>query len=254
MSWLPTALSDFAPAALAAVMIAAHLVLGEPFVGWVLHRRFESAVDHDPRARIWIYRRLLILEWGLVALVAAVLVVAPSVDADAIGLRAPDGVGVWTVVVVLAVAVVSVVSVRALRGGALQEAAPDAPAVRSVGSLLPRTNEERRLFSAVAATAGIAEEIVYRGFGVAVLAAVAPGLPAWALVLLAGIGFGLAHAYQGPAGVLTTSAIGVAFAAVYLESGSLLVPIVAHMAVDLRFLAVPVDVLPDPARPQESGG
>jgi len=244
MSWLPDSLADFGPATLAALLVGGYLVLGEPFVGWVLHRRFEAAVGVAPGARRWLYGRLLLLEWGLVAIVVAVSVVAARVGWSELGLRLPDRVGVVTGLVVVVVLAVTVLSVRALRTGVLLKTESESATLRSVGSLLPRTDSERRLFSVVALTAGIAEEVVYRGFGIAVLAALAPALPWWALVVLAGLAFGLAHAYQGLAGILTTGLLGSVLAAVYLDTGSLLVPILLHALIDLRFLGVPPDVLP----------
>ncbi|MGI8721338.1 MAG: CPBP family intramembrane glutamic endopeptidase [Geodermatophilaceae bacterium] len=244
MMWLPDSLADFEPAALAALMVGGYLVLGEPFVGWVLHRRFESAVGVAPGARRWLYGRLLLLEWGLVAIVVAVSLVAARVGWTELGVRWPDRVGVVTGVAVIVLLAVTVLSVRALRTGVLREAGSDSAALRSVGSLLPRTDSERRLFAAVAATAGIGEEIVYRGFGIAVLAALVPALPWWGLVAAAGLAFGLAHAYQGAAGILATGLLGSVLAAVYLDTGSVLVPVLLHALIDLRFLAVPADVLP----------
>ncbi len=248
MSWLPQSTAAFGPAVLAALMVAAYLVLGEPFVGWVLHRRFEAAVATAAGARRWLYRRLLILEWGLVALVGAVSVVSPQVGWSELGVRWPDRAGWLTGIVVVVVLAVCVLSVRAMRNGALRNAGLETGALRSVGSLLPRTPSERRLFTATALTAGIAEEVVYRGFGIAVLVAIGPSLPWWAVVVLAGVAFGLAHAYQGTAGILTTGLLGAVLAAVYFDTGSLLIPVFLHALIDLRFLGVPADVLP------ESGG
>lgn len=249
MSWLPESLADFGPATLAALMIGAYLVLGEPFVGWVLHRRFEAAVGVAPGARRWLYGRLLLLEWGLVAIVVAVSLVAARVGWSELGLRWPDRVGFISGFVAVVIFAVTVLSVRALRTGVLREAGSESAALRSVGSLLPRTDPERRLFAAVALTAGIAEEVVYRGFGIAVLAALLPSLPLWGLVLIAGAAFGLAHAYQGIAGIVTTGLLGSVLAAVYLDTGSLLVPIALHAMIDLRFLAVPPHVLPGGTAP-----
>lgn len=244
MTWLPDSLDDFGAAALAALLVGTYLVLGEPFVGWVLHRRFEAAVDVAPGARRWLYRRLLILEWGLVALVVAVSALAPRIGWTELGLRWPDRFGWTTGIVVVAVIVVMVFSVRALRGGVLRDAVGDSAALRSVGSLLPRSDSERRLFTAVALTAGIAEEVVYRGFGIAVVSALSPSLPWWGVIAAAGAAFGLAHAYQGVAGILTTGLLGGVLAAVYLDTGSLLLPVLLHSLIDLRFLGVPADVLP----------
>jgi membrane protease YdiL (CAAX protease family) len=46
------------------------------------------------------------------------------------------------------------------------------------------------------------------------------------------------------AGVLTTGVLGAVLAALYLGTGSLLLPVVLHALVDLRFLLVPTRLLP----------
>jgi membrane protease YdiL (CAAX protease family) len=249
VSGLPDALTDFGPAAFAAVVVAVYLVAGEPVAGHVLHRRFEGRLRTDPGARRSFYGRLLVLEWGLAVLALVVWLAAPGVDAAAVGLVWPRSwPGPLTSLLVVLVLVFVVASTRALRGGALMEAMAPPPR-RPPGqgrhaeqpghatlALLPRTAGERRLFTVVGLTAGICEEWLYRGFFLAVVAAVA------------GDAFGLAHAYQGRAGILLTGLLGGVMAALYLSTGSLLLPVLLHAAIDLRFLLVPTRVLPA-ARP-----
>jgi uncharacterized protein len=253
---LPASLADFGPAALAAVVVASYLVVGEPVVGHVLHRRFEGRLRSDPGARRSFYRRLLVLEWGLAVLALVVWLSAPGVDAAQIGLRWPEQwPGPLTGVVVLLVLLFVAVSTRALRGGALLEAAGPGrrrpgegrhsePAAHATLALLPRTPGERRLFLVVGVTAGVCEEWLYRGFFLAVVAALAGGLPTAVLVVVAAVAFGLAHAYQGPAGIVATGLLGGVMAALYLQTGSLLLPVLLHVVIDLRFLLVPTRVLP----------
>jgi membrane protease YdiL (CAAX protease family) len=64
------------------------------------------------------------------------------------------------------------------------------------------------------------------------------------LVLVAAAAFGVAHANQGRAGVALTGVLGGVMAALYLQTGSLLLPVLLHAAIDLRFLLVPARVLP----------
>jgi uncharacterized protein len=96
----------------------------------------------------------------------------------------------------------------------------------------------------VGVTAGVCEEWLYRGFFLAVVAALAGGLQTWLLVVVAAVAFGLAHFYQGAVGILTTGVLGGVMAALYLQTGSLLLPVLLHAAIDLRFLLVPSRVLP----------
>jgi membrane protease YdiL (CAAX protease family) len=255
---LPADFADFGPAQLAAALIAVFLVVGEPFVGYALHRRFEGRLRTDPLARRSFYRRLLVLEWGLALLALVVWLASPGVSAAAVGLRWPQQWPGPVAAVVAAVVVLFVlVSTRALRAGALLEAARAAragegrhaePPVHATLALLPRTRGERRLFTVVGVTAGVCEEWLYRGFFLAVVAALAGGLPPAALVAIAAVAFGVAHAYQGWTGVVTTGVLGGVMALLYLGTGSLLVPVVLHAAIDLRFLLVPARALPASSR------
>jgi uncharacterized protein len=256
---LPGSLADLGPAALSAVAVAGYLVVGEPFVGHVLHRRFEGRLRTDDGARRSFYGRLLVLEWGLAALVLVVWLSAPGVDAAAVGLRWPRSwpgpVAVAATVLVLGFVVVST---RALRSGGLARAAAEPrrpgqgrhaePAVHATLALLPRTTAERRLFTLVGVTAGVCEEWLYRGFLLAVVAAIGGGLPTPALVAIGALAFGLAHAYQGVAGIVTTGVLGGVMAGLYLGTGSLLLPVVLHALIDLRFLLVSTSALPDVVR------
>jgi hypothetical protein len=257
VSALPGTLADFGPAALAAVVVAVYLVVGEPVVGHVLHRRFEGRLRADPGARRSFYLRLLVLEWGLAVVTFVVWLSAPGVDAGQVGLRWPQQwPGLLTGLVVVLVLAFVVVSTRALRSGVLLDAATE-PARRRPGegrhaeppghstmALLPRSARERRLFTLVGVTAGVCEEWLYRGFFLAVVAALAGGLPMWVLVLVAAAAFGAAHAYQGRAGIALTGVLGGVMAALYLQTGSLLLPVLLHATIDLRFLLVPARVLP----------
>ncbi len=259
MTGLPGSLADFGPAALSAVVVAAYLVVGEPLVGHVLHRRFEGRLRTDPGARRSFYARLLVLEWGLAVLALVVWLAAPGVDAGAVGLRWPQSwPGPLTTAATVLVLGFVVLSTRALRSGALARATAEQvrrpgegrhaePAVHATLALLPRTTAERRLFTVVGVTAGVCEEWLYRGFLLAVVTAVGGGLPTPALVVLGAVAFGLAHAYQGLAGIVTTGVLGGVMAALYLGTGSLLLPVVLHALVDLRFLLVPASALPDAA-------
>ncbi|MGY2064076.1 CPBP family intramembrane glutamic endopeptidase [Blastococcus sp. SYSU DS0619] len=262
MTALPASLADFGPAALAAVVVAVYLVVGEPVVGHVLHRRFEGRLRTDAGARRSFYRRLLVLEWGLAVVAFVVWLAAPGVDAAAVGLVWPrEWPGPGSAAVVVLVLLFVVASTRQLRSGVLLEMARPArrpgegrhaePPGQSTLALLPRTADERRLFTVVGITAGVCEEWLYRGFFLAVVAAVAGGAPSLVLVVVAAVAFGLAHAYQGRAGIVLTGVLGGVMAALYLDTGSLLLPVLLHALIDLRFLLVPASALPVPgAGPQ----
>jgi membrane protease YdiL (CAAX protease family) len=56
--------------------------------------------------------------------------------------------------------------------------------------------------------------------------------------VIATILFGLVHFYQGVAGVLMTTLVGVVFACLYLWTGSLWITMAAHAGLDLFGLVV----------------
>ena len=89
-----------------------------------------------------------------------------------------------------------------------------------------------RTFNLVSVTAGVCEEVVFRGFLTAYLMSWL-GVPFWGAALLSSLGFGLAHMYQGPLGILKTGFVGYALALLYGLTGSLWAPILAHALMDL---------------------
>lgn len=105
-------------------------------------------------------------------------------------------------------------------------------------ALIPVTARERWLWVAVATSAGICEEIVFRGWLLSTLHSTA-GLAGTALIVAAAAVFGLAHLYQKVTGVVATAVAGLLFCVLYVKTGSLLLPILLHVAIDVRFAFLP---------------
>jgi membrane protease YdiL (CAAX protease family) len=97
--------------------------------------------------------------------------------------------------------------------------------------LMPVSGRDRILFTGVSITAGICEEIVFRGFLIHVLYGATASLPV-ALLLSSGV-FGIAHAYQQPAGALRATLIGLILALPLVIAGSIVPAIIAHAAIDI---------------------
>lgn len=98
--------------------------------------------------------------------------------------------------------------------------------------ILPHTSKESRTFDAVSVTAGICEEIVFRGYLIAYLMAWL-GSPFWAAGVVSSLVFGFAHVYQGPAGIPRTAAVGGMLALLYGLTGALWAPMVVHAVMDI---------------------
>lgn len=112
-------------------------------------------------------------------------------------------------------------------------------------ALMPRTRRERAVFGALSVTAGVCEEVAYRGYALTLLIGVVGTLPAAVFTSLV---FGLMHGYQGWLGVARTSVLGGLLAAGYLASGTLWAPVVAHAALDVVLGVVLADRLVVPGR------
>ncbi len=153
--------------------IVASLIFVVPFhVRWE-YRRLVEAVPVDARARTRFYRRILVLEWGLVGLAALALwlsgrpMAARGFPVPTIG---PFMLGVLIGALVgLALSVGLAAVTPRLREGLQRQMEP-------VRALLPNTPAERCWFAAVAITAGICEEVLFRGLLIPYLSLLMPVL------------------------------------------------------------------------------
>jgi uncharacterized protein len=122
-------------------------------------------------------------------------------------------------------------------------------ALRPLDYFLPISNTERWWFAIVSLSAGICEELLYRGFLFGFLAGrmdggLHLGLPAaW---LLSSLAFGTAHLYQGLPGILSSTFAGLALGLAAILTGGLAVPMVLHALLDLQLLGMYRPAIDDP--------
>jgi membrane protease YdiL (CAAX protease family) len=206
------------------------------FAGWNSSAgkiaRLARRIATDPNARTNEYLFTIAMEWGLtLALLAGWLWAARPLQW--IGVTLPEGTGAWWTLLVCAVGIAFYV--QQARSVA---ASPDVQASLlaqiesqpNVRMVLPATAREARVFMAVSITAGICEEVLYRGYLLWYLQSLGLGHGA---VVVAMVAFGLAHVFQGIRGMVGAVVMGAVFMAVYLLTGSLVAPIVLHATVDL---------------------
>lgn len=207
------------------------LVLVKPVDSAVSYRRYVAAVKAGKQQdTAGVYRSTMIWQWVALAVLAAAWVLLGRPAAD-LGLVRPGGVGF--IVGVALVALLAGVLVYSWRHVARMTAEARARTVESMGDLvyfLPRNEREFRLFAGLSVTAGVVEEIFYRGFLIWYLAQI---VPLWAAVVVSSLIFGLGHSYQGVGGVLRTGGVGLGAAVLYVVSGSIWLPMIAHILLDL---------------------
>lgn len=200
-----------------------------------------SIADGVPRARISGYRGTMKTQWPLCVAGVAIWIVGGRSLHD-LGFRPPEGWGFWAAAAIAAI-------IAAFLTAQLRSARSDDGAKRELraqlgGSavFLPRDRGELAAFAQLSATAGICEEILYRGWLLGWLAPLI-GMPA-AIVTGAAL-FGAAHSYGGRGFVLKAGGMGILFGVLYALSGSLWVPIALHIFVDVSSGMLSVEAFRD---------
>ena len=179
--------------------------------------------------RLSLYASTIAFQWLAVAVVAW-RAWAHGFTAYNLGLTVPDKRGILVAAVVGAAVIGSLQWLNLRRIGRISVEARGS--LQSIAErILPQSTVELLPYLALAITAGLCEEFLYRGFAMAVLLHV--GLQAWAVVLLSSVLFGLAHSYQGRGGIVMTFLIGLILGTSRLAYGSLVPAVFWHGAVDV---------------------
>lgn len=230
----------------ALALLALYLLVGEPLLGRASHRRMLAAL-HTGRTgvRLRFYLSWTWQGWALMLVTLAITLGLAGWPAARLGLRLPDwphlpaiesgALGGFVVGVMIAAIGGALVSTLARRRAPTSGQRPAFGARRNAAlvPMLPRTPSERWGWAALSVTAGITEEVIWRGFGLTLLFALLPGVHPAVPIVLAAAAFGWAHCYQGFAGMLATGVLGGILALLFWVSGSLLLPIVLHALLDL---------------------
>lgn len=170
-------------------------------------------------ARGWIVVALIAAVWHVLGRSFSELGLAPS-------LGAWDLAGFGAIALVVLILFVQLFRLKSLTPEGLARTTKTLESMK----VTPSTRDELGVFMLVAITAGIWEELLYRGFLIWFLV---PLAGAGGAVVLSSLVFGIGHVYQGPAGVVRTGFIGLGFAILYVLSGTLWWLMAAHAMVDI---------------------
>jgi membrane protease YdiL (CAAX protease family) len=212
-------------------LLFAYTVLVEPFLRINFYRGLKKQLKIDASARILFYHTQVLWEWSWVVVLILIVIPIPE-PLKWLGLTLPNQIG-WIIMAALLLGIgLSTVLLRRNPGAM----ANMRRSLEASSILLPSTPAERKWYAATAITAGICEELLYRGFLMRYLPSTFTFLD-WLLVaILSGIIYGLSRAYQGFKGITQTALTGFSFAIVYILSGSLLPAMVFHILAELRTL------------------
>ena len=191
--------------------------------------RFKHRVESGvPNARSRQYRNTTLRQWVL-TLTALTIWFRAQRSAEELGLGVPAGPRFWVGLVIAAALAMMWrrVFLSALSDDAGRERLMTQ--LRAVQPLLPSTTDELRYFTALSITAGICEEVLFRGYLIWYLA-VYVGLPAACVV--SGVAFGLGHLYQGRQQAVKIIFLGFVFVLFYVGTSTLWIPMALHALLD----------------------
>lgn len=219
------------------------LVIALPSYAAASYRSFvERARAGGEPVRIREYWKTIALQWGLVGLLAVVWWANDRSFVVAFPDRRVALVGAAVCALVLLALGAQWVGITRLSH---EQREPLRRQMATVADLLPRTARGHRVFQGLAITAGICEEILFRGF---LLWYLTPVVGVTAAVVLGAVAFGFGHAYQGKAGVIKTTVVGLFAGGLATLGGTLLWPMILHAAIDLQGGAVGYLLLKDEPR------
>jgi CAAX protease family protein len=207
------------------------LVLGVvlPWRGRSRMKKLMAMPEVAAMERLVLYASTIGFQWLAVAVVAW-RAWAHGYNAEQLGLTMHEKAKILMASLLGAVAIAILQWLNLRRMGRLPAGARG-PLQAIAARILPQSNIELLAFLALAATAGLCEEFLYRGFAMAVLTVL--GSPAWMVVLISSILFGLAHLYQGRGGFFSTLVIGTVFGMARIAYDSLVPVMFWHGALDL---------------------
>ena len=206
------------------------LFVVQPIGGWVNFRRYvQKARAGEPIDRPRLYLHTQIIEWLFLAVLLSGWFYLQRPMSD-LGFVVPGGSGFWLVAILVLIASVALsLSGRSVRQLDQKARAKHRASFGDLGHFLPQNDRDLRSFYGISVTAGIVEEIVFRGFVLWYLSLL---MPLWWAVLASSVAFGLGHSYQGLGGMLRTGLAGLVLGIFYVVSGSIWLPIIAHVLLD----------------------
>jgi uncharacterized protein len=215
------------------VLVLLFLGIFVPWRGAARMKRLMRKPELTSADRLFLYGSTILFQW-LIVFIVLWRSLARTVSPEELGLAASDGWKiVWTSIVLTGFLCVN--QVLGLRRITRMPEGKRGSLFAITEKIMPRTRTETLVYAALACTAGVSEEFLYRGFVFMafVRMVVNFGPPNAAAAILSSAWFSLAHLYQGRRGIITTCVVGMIFAVVRIWTGSLIPAISAHIGIDL---------------------
>ena len=211
-------------------IIIALLLFVQPLYDTLGFRRYVSDVeDGKPLKTRELFIETIVRDWVALTMFLGVWIYLQRPFSD-LGFVPPGGTGFWLALGLVIAALFSILnSNKSVQDATSDEREGFRKKLGPLQYFLPRDDRELKTFYGLSFTAGIVEEIIYRGFLIWYLALF---MPIWAAAIASAVVFGICHSYQGLSGAFRTGFAGLIMGGLYLLSGSIWLPIIAHILGD----------------------
>jgi len=203
-----------------------------PFISGVKSREGlkEIVFTRSTRRRFYISNSLVL--WAAAAFIVGywVLLDRPLASLGLLGSPGPKMQLAWRLSLLLAILYVVDILFSLRNQEALEETLAEQD---DTTPFLPVSFHEFPAYGFMCLTAGVCEELLYRGYMVTYFMPSTPGTFPWMALFFPALLFSLAHYYQGWHAVVKIYILSLLFAGIYLASGSLWIGMGIHFLIDL---------------------
>lgn len=219
------------------ILFLLYFVVYETWWGLTGYKKIMKSVSEGTLPKTHLYKKTLLSLWIPTGLVM-ILIFTDILQLKDIGLnwiRPYSQSLLFYIALVLAslyfiylVYSLTVLKINAMKKISLNQKLPE-----EVKVMLPITSNEKKVWVVTAISAGITEEILFRGFLFFLMGQLFPALNIFWILGAATLIFGIGHLYQGLTEAVKPMLIGFMFGLFYIAFGSILPCILLHAMQDL---------------------
>ncbi|WP_078544463.1 CPBP family intramembrane glutamic endopeptidase [Litchfieldia alkalitelluris] len=221
-----------------------YLCLYEPLYGYFDYQKFKERVHINSEERIKYYKKVMIGLWIPTIAILCFIIFSPFtlhniglsnivINTTILGKPVTYGAFVLVIIYLLSLCYYIIGSNLSTKmRSEINRIKSEEMKKSKFVDIMPVTAQDKTVWTYVSWTAGITEEIIYRGFAIFALYSLFPSLSIWWVLIISSVLFGLAHTYQGALNVLKTTLFGFIFSILFIGFGSIIPLIILHFLID----------------------
>jgi membrane protease YdiL (CAAX protease family) len=219
------------------IIVVSLIVCIYPIIGYVEQKNKKPGISEDEKLKG--YRETIILLWIPVFIILLLLPLS-NIGINELGLRNIDlnnsSFKKWVVYPLVGLYLLYLlyntycIILLKFSKASRKQSTVNLPEVYK--TFLPITKKEKKTWDFVAISAGISEEIIYRGYLFYAIGVLFPNLSIFIILLISSFVFGLGHIYQGYESIKPTI-LGLFFGLFYIVFDSIFPVILIHIIQDL---------------------